>query len=141
MGYRSEVGFKVQFKDATDKQKFITTLGADWETVKGLVTGGATTIAFAESWIKWYTTRTIGSMAEGYEDVDALDRLVALAQELNELPDDGEKFIRSSGYFGRVGEERNDIEEWAWDGNGDGLPYGHDLGSIITSITIEDDDE
>ena len=126
MGYRSTVGFNIVFCTGEDRERFALAAGNDWTTAAPLLNIGERSISFREPWIKWYSE---------YKQVAALIAIVALAQELKEA--DGDDRIDSAGYFGRMGEDRNDNDEWSWDASGDGLPYGYDLGGMDRDIIIQ----
>jgi hypothetical protein len=131
MGYRSEVGIKIQFADTEGRDRIIAALGDRWEVVRGIVEVEGATIRFHTPFAKWY-------VGDGeYPDVQVLEELVRLAEGCNALPPDDDEYVPSSGFFARIGEERNDIEEEAWDGDAEGLPCGFDLAHVETSIQFD----
>jgi hypothetical protein len=129
MGYRSEVGIKIQFADTEGRDKIIAALGSQWGVIQEIVEVEDTTIRFHTPFAKWYVGDSM------FADVDALDRLISIASERNALPPEDDEYVPSSGFFARIGEERNDIEEEAWDG--EGLPCGFDLAHVETSIQFD----
>jgi hypothetical protein len=127
MGYMSEVGIKIKFVDGAGREKIVAALGSRWGVIQEIIEVEDTSIAFHTTFAKWYTGM--------FEDVSALEQLVTIASERNALPHDDPEYVPSSGFFARIGEERNDIEEESWDG--DGLPCGFDLAHVETSIQFD----
>ena len=139
MGYRSQVGLRIEFLNIEDRKKCVELLSEeDQQQIALLQTdGGYPSLSETEKGftlqctdMKWY---------DDYPYVKALTNLVELAKELSGEDDDS-KWIDSSGYFCRAGEEFGDIEEFAWHSSWDpeGL-NGWNLGRAHVTITLEDE--
>lgn len=127
MGYYSEVGLKIAFRDSAGRDKIIAALGDDWNRIAEIVVVGDTTIEFYAPWAKWY---------DEFKDVQAVKALLGFAESLNSLDD--EDRVPSSGFFARVGEEQSDIETMTWDSRVNEIPSGWELGEVIISIELKE---
>jgi hypothetical protein len=127
MGYYSEVGVSIRFADEAGRDKVIAALGSQWGVIQEIVEVDGASLSFHEPYTKWYTE---------FADVRAMEELVRIARGRNDLPEDDDGFVPSSGFFARVGEEHGDVEEILWDGDVEGLPCGYALGSIETRIVF-----
>ena len=114
MGYRSDVAYMIQFQKKEDYWGFVAEAKCDPETAICFVDEGfkqndaMLAIQFGADQVKWYPD---------YEDVKCHQELWAKARD-RELKSHG----ICDGYFARIGEESDDIEERSF---GDEPPYDY----------------
>jgi hypothetical protein len=128
MNYQSEVGIKIRFADTEGRDKIIAAVGDRWGMVQEIVEVEGASLSFHTPDANWHKI---------YADVQVMEELVRVARERNALPEDDPGYVPSSGFFARIGEERNDVEKEAWDGRAEGLPCGFDLAHVGTSIRFD----
>ena len=100
MGYRSDVGYVIKFKDTKTMKEFVGLHAINEPTRDALqecalsYDGDEPVLSFMATAVKWY---------ESYQDVQAHESLLAFIDENEEL---------EAGYvYVRIGEEVEDVEE------------------------------
>lgn len=111
MGYRSEVGYVIQFKDVENLKKFVGIHAIDEHTREALnecdVSIPDLELRFTAQDVKWY---------ESFDDVQAHEALLAFL-------DDDSCGIQAGYRFIRVGEDDDDNEH-KYGGDDEYIPWG-----------------
>lgn len=117
MGYRSEVAYAIAFRNEQDKNAFLATVPDDLmarlrksaeEDQEGLEETEDMLRLHINGW-KWYATRLMFGVMEGYSEVDDHEALIQLSKDFAE-----EGGIPMTGVFARIGEEDDDTEYDHW---------------------------
>ena len=129
MGYRSEVAYAIAFRNEQDKNTFLATVPDDLlarlrksaeEDGEGLVETEDMLRLHINGW-KWYATRLMFGVMEGYSEVDDHEALIQLSKDFA----DGENGVPMTGVFARLGDEDDDDEYDYWGEDPEGVVWSH----------------
>lgn len=112
MGYRSDVGYVIRFKNMDTMKRFVAVHAIDEHTREALedckvyIGPSPPELHFDANYVKWY---------ESFDDVQAHESLLSFLDDNGSEYDAGYKFVR-------IGEEDDDIEQ-RYGGSDDLIPW------------------